>query len=118
MPPEPPPDPWQALQRVKRVLDEFEQAWRQGPRPDLREWLGRNTDLRSELGPDLLELEWRLRREAGEVPSPGDDADLPPDWIAWAQKAEELSRTQRQPRDAVLGQNLAADEPAPGAASP
>ncbi|MFN7765996.1 MAG: protein kinase domain-containing protein [Planctomycetaceae bacterium] len=96
MPPEPPPDPWQALERVKRVLDEFEQAWRNGPRPDLREWLSRHPDLRAQLGPDLLELEWRLRRKAGETPSHGDYADLPPDWIAWTDKAEELSRTQLQ----------------------
>jgi hypothetical protein len=94
MSPESSPDPWQALQRVKRILDEFEQLWKRGEQPSLREWLEQHPDLRQELGPDLVELEWRLRREAGQAPRPEDYVDLPADWIAWAEKAGELSRTQ------------------------
>src|SRR5262249_38088344 len=57
-----------ALERIDRACTRFEQAWRSGPRPDLRDYLAGTSDERAALLCELLkvELEWRSKR--GEQP--------------------------------------------------
>jgi serine/threonine protein kinase len=67
-PPVPDSEPWT---RVNLISDRFEAAWREGQRPRLEDYLGGSPrSERPALLRVLLELEFELRRQAGEHPTP------------------------------------------------
>src|SRR5438477_577805 len=68
----PPLSPAEA-RHIDQTCDRFEAAWKAGPRPDLREYLGATAgNLRSALLRQLLLLDWDYRRRAGDGPRAGD----------------------------------------------
>ena len=72
---------WEQKKAAERIFDSFETAWHQGSVPQLRDWLRANPDLYHLLGPQLLEIDTRYRRQRGESPCPADYSDLPPEWF-------------------------------------
>ncbi|MFN7767445.1 MAG: protein kinase domain-containing protein [Planctomycetaceae bacterium] len=72
---------WERKKAAEKIFDSFETAWRQGSIPQLRDWLRANPDLYDLLGPQLLEIDTRYRRQRGESPCPADYSDLPPEWF-------------------------------------
>src|SRR4051812_1616673 len=80
------PEPWNATtsegarQRPDALRRRFEQAWRDGPRPRLEDYLAAAGDLdRAVLLAELLAVEVRCRRAAAETPSTAEYADRFPD---------------------------------------
>src|SRR5262245_22224581 len=63
------PLPFDALERVDRACTRFEQAWRTGPRPDLRDFLAGTGDERAALLCELLKVELECRLKRGEQPA-------------------------------------------------
>src|SRR5262245_33454015 len=62
--------PFDALQRIDSACTRFEQAWRSGPRPDLRDYLAGTGDERTTLFCELLKVELECRLKCGERPDP------------------------------------------------
>jgi eukaryotic-like serine/threonine-protein kinase len=60
---------FEALQRVDRACTRFEQAWRSGPRPELRDYLAGTGDERIALFCELLKVELECRLKRGEQPA-------------------------------------------------
>ncbi|MBL8850398.1 MAG: serine/threonine protein kinase [Planctomycetaceae bacterium] len=72
-------------ERIRReeLLDQFENAWQNGPRPDLLQFVGELSQPRPvELQRELLRLDCEYRRRAGERPLASDYAGLWPDGAA------------------------------------
>src|SRR5262245_2252430 len=63
------PLPFDALERIDRACTRFEQAWRSGPRPDLRDYLAGTGDERVALFCELLKVELECRLKRGEQPA-------------------------------------------------
>src|SRR5262249_39576020 len=61
--------PFDALERVDRACTHFEQAWRSGPRPDLRDYLTGTGDERPALFCELRKVELECRLKRGEQPA-------------------------------------------------
>src|SRR5262245_56725451 len=61
--------PFDALERIDRACTLFEQAWRSGPRPDLRDYLSGTGDERGALFCELLKVELECRLKGGEQPA-------------------------------------------------
>ncbi len=102
-----PPLPLELCRAVDGVCDRFDEAWSQGQRPVLEEYL----DSVPEAGRPLLraelirtELEWRFRRE--EQPSLNDYTsrfpDLQADLDAWLSEAQAASTEVRKVRETEL----------------
>ena len=71
-PPSSEPSP-SRLERLDRICDRFEAAWRAGPRPRIAEFLGDVPEAdRILFLRELIALELSLRRERGEQPTPED----------------------------------------------
>jgi serine/threonine-protein kinase len=66
---EPKPLPFDTLERIDRACTRFEQAWRSGGRPDLRDYLTGAGAERSALFCELLKVELEIRLKRGEQPS-------------------------------------------------
>lgn len=60
------PLPFDALERIDRVCTRFEECWRNGPRPDLRDFLAGDGEERRALFRELLQVELEYRRKGGE----------------------------------------------------
>ncbi|QDU94037.1 WD40 repeat domain-containing serine/threonine protein kinase [Lignipirellula cremea] len=108
-------------QRLDRIADEFESAWRTGSRPKLAAFLDQHAEVdRRRLLMELLAIEIEIRRAAGETPRPEDYSAEFPDQssvlceafaadqtVALASPAEETSSFSRpQQPVAALAQNL------------
>jgi WD40 repeat protein/predicted Ser/Thr protein kinase len=63
------PLPFDALERIDRACTRFEQAWRNGPRPDLRDYLAGTGAERTALFRELLKVELECRVKRGEQPA-------------------------------------------------
>jgi len=114
-----------ALERIDRACTRFEQAWRGGQRPDLREYLAGTGDERVALFCELLkvELEWRFKR--GEQPDALEYRQcFPEDEGPIAVAFEEIRRAQARPdeaggghptipRETHLDRGVAVAQPAP-----
>jgi WD40 repeat protein/predicted Ser/Thr protein kinase len=59
--------PFEVLERIDQVCTRFEQAWRSGPRPDLRDYVAGTGEERRALFRELLKVELDYRRKVGEL---------------------------------------------------
>src|SRR5262249_24488216 len=114
-----------ALVRVDRACTRFEQAWRSGPRPDLRDYLAGTGDERVALFCELLKVELECRLKRGEQPAAEEYRQrFPEDEGPIAAAFEDVRRRQVHPDearggrltstwDAPLSRGAAAAPPAP-----
>src|SRR5262245_62002942 len=98
------PLPFDALQRVDRACTRFEQAWRSGPRPDLRDYLAGTGDERRALFCELLKVELECRLKRGEQPAAEEYRQrFPEDEGPIAAAFEDVRRAQARPDEASGG---------------
>jgi hypothetical protein len=98
------PLPFDALQRVDHVCTRFEQAWRSGPRPDLRDYLTGTGDERGALFCELLKVELECRLKRGEQPAAEEYRQrFPADEGPIAAAFEDVRRGQARPDEANGG---------------
>ena len=71
--------------QVDEVCDRFEQAWRNGERPRIEDYLGLVAEAeRHDLLRELILVEAELRKQAGEALSPGEYCErFPGDTLTW-----------------------------------
>ena len=97
-----------ALQRVDRACTRFEQTWRSGPRPDLRDYLAGTGDERVALFCDLLKVELACRLKRGELPAAEEYRQrFPEDEGAIAAAFEDVRRQQAHPDEGSGGRPTA-----------
>jgi serine/threonine protein kinase len=77
-----------ARYRIEQICDEFESAWRKGPRPQLKTLLAGHSGESAErevLLRELISLDVHYRKQAGDPPKPQDYAafflTVPPAWF-------------------------------------
>src|SRR6516162_8230214 len=98
------PLPFDALQRIDRACTCFEQAWRSGPRPDLRDYLAGTGDERTALFCELLKVELECRLQRGEQPAAAEYRQcFPEDEGPIAAAFEDIRREQARPDEAGGG---------------
>jgi WD40 repeat protein/predicted Ser/Thr protein kinase len=96
--------PFDALQRVDRACTRFEQVWRSGPRPDLRDYLAGTGDERSALLCELLKVELECRLKRGEQPSAEEYRQrFPEDEGPITAAFEDIRRQQARPDESSAG---------------
>jgi len=108
------PLPFDALQRIDRACTRFEQAWRSGPRPDLRDYLAGTGDERIALFCELLKVELECRLKRGEQPAaeeyrprfPEDDGPI-------TAVFEDIRREQARRNEASVERHTSFFDPAP-----
>src|SRR5262245_55591862 len=98
------PLPFDALQRIDRACTRFKQAWRSGPRPDLRDYLAGTGDARVALLGELLKVELECRPKRGEQPAAEEYRQRFPDDEGPITAAfEDIRRAQARPGEASGG---------------
>src|SRR5262245_20167571 len=95
------PLPFDALERIDRVCTSFEQAWRSGPRPDLRDYLAGTGAERTALICELLKVELECRLQRGEQPTPAEYCQhFPEDEGPITAAFQDIRREQARPDEA------------------
>src|SRR5262249_61806804 len=115
------PLPFDALQRIDRACTRFEQAWRGGPRPDLRDYLAGTGAERIALLCELLKVELECRLKCGEQPAAEEYRQrFPDDEGPIAAAFEDLRRGQARPDRTSGGRPPPTPRPPPppGGAAP
>src|SRR6516164_11289769 len=98
------PLPFDALERIDRACTRFEQAWRSGPRPDLRDYLAGTGDERTALFCELLKVELECRLQRGEQPAAEEYRQrFPEDEGPIAAAFEDIRREQARPDESSAG---------------
>jgi serine/threonine protein kinase len=93
-----------ALERIDRACTRFEQAWRSGPRPDLRDYLAGTGDERTALFCELLKVELECRLNRGEQLDALEYRQrFPEDEISIAAAFEDVHRGLARPDEASGG---------------
>ena len=102
------PLPFDALERIDRACTCFEQAWRSGARPDLRDYLAGTGDERTALFCELLKVELECRLQRGEQPAAAEYRQrFPDDEGPIAAAFEYIRREQARPDDGSGGRPTA-----------
>ena len=101
---------WDRKLAAEEILDQFEEACRNGSHPYARDWLLKHADLWDELGVHLLQLEYDYRRHQGETPQVTDYADLPPEWVAQVFQIRDDSRNKAATEESAAHEGLSADD--------
>jgi hypothetical protein len=96
--------------RIDRIADRFEEAWEQGKRPALSEYLREGADLLPELLVELIHVELEFRLQAGEAARVEEYLTRYPELADERQAVLALIQTEWQIRRARLEPQLSVQE--------
>jgi hypothetical protein len=100
------------LFRVNEISDKFEEAWQEGDRPRIEDFLGGSSPpLRDVLLAHLLGIELNRRRQAGECPCPEESERRFPDYRALLESLFGQSEHGREAANKAPGQGQQVTRP-------